>query len=91
MKFDIKNVGRKSPRDSSILELLKSPAIMASRFSTIFLSSDPSELRHRLKLLLQEDQAGNNSNIISNQEIIAIIDTLLEYKCITPTQHKKLF
>ena len=31
---------------------------------TIFLSSDPNELCNRLKLLLQEKQAGNISDII---------------------------
>ena len=35
-KFDIIKIGRKSPRDSSIVELLKSPAIMASGNSTLF-------------------------------------------------------
>ena len=56
---------------------------------TIFLSSDPDELCDRLKLLLQEKYAGNNSDII-NDEIIAIIDKLLEYKCITKKQHKQI-
>ena len=55
---------------------------MSSGISTKFLSSDPKELCYRLKLLLQEKQAGNNSNI-SNDEIVAIVDELLEYKCIS--------
>ena len=49
---------------------------------TILLSSDPDELCDGLKLLLQEKQAGNNSDRI-NQEIVAIVDKLLEYKCIS--------
>ena len=40
---------------------------------TIFLSFDSDELCDRLKLLLQEKQAGNNSDMI-NQEIVAIVD-----------------
>ena len=56
---------------------------------TIFLSSDPDELCARLKLLLHEIHAGNNSDII-NQEIVAIVDKLLEYKCITKKQHKQI-
>ena len=52
---------------------------------TIFLSSDPNEVCDRLKLLLQEKQAGNNSSTII-QEIIAIVANLLEYKCISKTQ-----
>ena len=44
---------------------------------------------NRLILLLQEKQAGNNSNKI-NEEIVAIVDKFLEYKYITPTQHKKI-
>ena len=35
MKLDIEIIDRKSPRDISIVELLKSPAIMASGISTI--------------------------------------------------------
>ena len=35
-----------------------------------------------IKLLLQEKHAGNNSDII-NEEIIALVDKLLEYKCIS--------
>ena len=56
---------------------------------TIFLSSDPNELCDRLKLLLQEKQAGNNSDII-NEEIVVIIDRILEYKCMTKKQHKQI-
>ena len=56
---------------------------------TIFLSSDPDELCERLKSLLQEKHAGNNSDII-NQEIVAIVDKLLEHKCITKKQHKQI-
>ena len=56
---------------------------------TKFLSSDPDELCDRLKLLLQEKQAGNNSDIINN-EIVAIEYKLLEYKCISKKQHKQI-
>ena len=90
MNFNIKEKGNKSERDKSIIRLLKSPAIMASGVSkTIFLSSDANELCDRLKLLLQEKHAGNNSDIINN-EIVAIVDKLLEYKCISKKQHKQI-
>ena len=56
---------------------------------TIFLSTDPDELCDRLKLLLQEKQAGNNSDI-NNNEIVAIVDKFLEYKCISRKQHKQI-
>ena len=90
MTFNIKQKGRKSDRDKSMIKLLISPAIMASGVSnTIFLSSDPDEIRDRLRLLLQEKHAGNNSDIF-NDEIVAIADNLLEYKCITKKQHKQI-
>ena len=54
-----------------------------------FLSSDPDELCNRLKLLLQEKHAGNNSDII-NDEIVAIVVKLLEYKCLSKKQHKQI-
>ena len=90
MNYDIKSTGRPSTRHNSMVRLLDQPAIMASGISkTIILSSDPNELCDRLKLLLQEKHAGNNSNII-NDEIIAIVDKLLEYKCISKKQHKQI-
>ena len=67
---------------------MKSPGLIVSASGvskTIFLSSDPGELCYRLKLLLQEKYAGNNSNKL-NDEIVAIVDKLLEYKCITKTK-----
>ena len=92
MHFDPKAVGNKSTRDRTLIKLLKSPGLTVSASGvskTIFLSSDPDELCERLKLLLQEKHAGNNSDII-NDEIVVIIDKLLEYKCVTKKQHKQL-
>ena len=90
MNYDTKSTGRPSVRHNSMVRLLDQPAIMASGFSkTIILSSDPNKLCDRLKLLLQEKHAGNNSDII-NDEIVAIVDKLLEYKCLSKKQHKKL-
>ena len=91
MNFDLKAQGNKSTRHRTLIKLLKSPALVVSASGvskTIILSSDPDELCIRLKLLLQEKQAGNNSNLI-NDEIVAIVDKLLEYKCISEKQHKQ--
>ena len=89
MKYRLKNKARPSIRHSSMIRLLNQSPIEASGFSkTIILSSDPNELCDRLKLLLQEKHAGNNSDII-NDEIVAIVDKLLEYKCISKKQHKQ--
>ena len=88
MNFDLKASGNKSTRDRTLIKLLKSPGLMVSASGlskTIFLPSDPNELCDRLKLLLQEKQAGNNSDII-NEEIVAIVDKLLEYECICKKQ-----
>ena len=90
MHFDERRVGNNSTRDNTLIKLLNSPAIIASGVSkTIFLSSDPNELCDRLRILLQEKHAGNSSDII-NEEIFAIIDNLLEYKCISKKQHKQI-
>ena len=63
---------------------------MASGISrTLVLSSDADELCDRLKLLLQEKHAGNNSDIFYD-EIVAIVDKLLEYKCVCKKQHKRI-
>ena len=90
MKYDTKSTGRPSTRHTSIIKMFESPAIMASGISkTIIVSSDPNEHCHRLKLLLQEKHAGNNSDI-NNDEIVSIVDKLLEYKCISKKQHKQI-
>ena len=90
MNYDTKSTGRPSTRHTSIIKILESPAIMASGISrTIILSSNPNELCDRLKLLLQEKHSGNNSDII-NDEIVAIVDKLLEYKCLSKEEHKQI-
>ena len=90
MNYDTKSTGRPSTRHTSIIKILESPAIMASGISkTIILSSDPNELCDRLRLLLQEKQAGINSNLI-DEEIVVIVDKLLEYNSISKKQHKQI-
>ena len=44
MKFDLKNKDRKVPRDRSLVELLQSPAKMASGFSAILLAENLDDL-----------------------------------------------
>ena len=92
LNFDVRGQGRKSTRDRTLINLLKSPGLTVSASGvskTIILSTDPVELCDRLKLLLQEEKAGNNSDII-NEEIVAIVDKLLEYKCKSKNQHKQI-
>ena len=62
---------------------------MASGVTTVFLSENHDELCNRLKLLLQEEHARNISDMI-NEEIVAIVDKLLEYKCISKKQQKPI-
>ena len=73
MNFDLKSQGNESTGDRTLIKLLKSPAIMASGVSTIFLSADPNELCHRLKSSLQEKHAGIKSDLI-NKKIVVIVD-----------------
>ena len=91
MKFDVSAPGKKSTRGMTVIKLLESPSLLISPsgISTIVLSSDPNELCDRLRLLLYEKQAGNISNLF-NQEIVAVVDKLLEHKCISKEQHKQL-
>ena len=62
---------------------------MASGISTIFLPEISNELSDRLKLSLQEKQAVNNSDFI-NEENVAVVEKLLDYKCISKKQQKFL-
>ena len=55
----------------------------------IFLPSDPDELVYQLKLLCFE-KVGGNDNSQLNEQIIAIVDKLLEYECITTNQHQNI-
>ena len=90
MKYKLKDKGRPSIRHNSMIRLLNQTPITASGFTkTIILSSNPDELCNRLRLILQEKHAGNNSDII-NKESVAIVDKLLEYKCISKKQHKQI-
>ena len=57
MNFDLKARGRKSTRDSTLINLLISPGLMVSASgvsTTITLSPDLDELCIRLQLLLQK-------------------------------------
>ena len=55
----------------------------------VFLPSDPDELVDQLKLLYFEKLGGNDSFLL-NEQIIAIVDKLLEYECITTNQHQNI-
>ena len=55
----------------------------------VFLPSDPDELVDQLKLLYFEKLGGNDSFLL-NEQIVAIVDKLLEYECITTNQHQKI-
>ena len=90
MNFDTKSIGRPSPRHSCIIKIFISPAILAAGISrTIVLSSAPIELCERLRLLLQEKHGGNNS-ILIDEKIVAIVDKLWDYKCISKKQQKQI-
>ena len=92
INFDLKAIGKKFTRGRTPINLLKSPGLMISASGVSeakFSLSDPNELCDRLKLLLQEEHPGNNSHII-NDEIVAIVDKLLEQKCISKKQRKQI-
>ena len=55
----------------------------------IFLPSDPDELVDQLELLYFE-KLGGNDNPKLNEQIIAIVDKLLEFECITTNQHQNM-
>ena len=65
----------------------KSPIFAKPALLYIFLPSDPYELVDQLKLLYFE-KVGRSDNPQLNEQIIAILDKLLEYECITTNQHQ---
>ena len=56
---------------------------------SVFLPPDPYELVDQLKLLYFEKVGGNDSFLL-NEQLIAIVDKLLEYECITTNQHQNI-
>ena len=88
--YDTKTTCRPSIIHSSFIKILESPAILASGISrTIILSYDPNELCDRLRILLQEKHAVNNSVIII-REIVAIVDKFSEYSCLSEKKHRQI-
>ena len=92
MQFNVRGKGRESTRDRTLINLLKSPGLIVSASDvskTIVLSSHPTEICDRLTLLLQEKPAGKNSDMITD-EIVAIVDNLLQYKCMSKKEHEQI-
>ena len=76
MKLDIKQKGRPSIRNRSLIKLLNLPAIMVSGISTLFLPSHLDDLSDRLNSILQEKQARINSEL-HNEKILAPVDKII--------------
>ena len=55
----------------------------------IFLPSDPDEFVDQIKLIVFE-KVGRIDNPMLNEQIIAIVDKLLEYECITTNQYQNI-
>ena len=91
MNYNINYGDKKSIRYYFIKDLYSDYQQLGSglRSCTIFFPSDPDELVGQLKLLYFE-KVGRNDSFLLNEEIIAIVDKLLEYECITPSQHQNI-
>ena len=89
--FDTHSQAAKSSGDNNLINnYRKKRALLASSLQeVIFLSENPNKLCDRLRLIFQKKQTGNDANK-NDSDIFAINDKVLEYKCITPAQHKKL-
>ena len=89
MLFDIRSRSKRLRVRDLKKNYFNKRGIFASGLQTIFLLGNPNELCDKLNLLVLEKRAGNNSNIIK-EEFVAKINKLLQYKCFTATQHKKV-
>ena len=73
INFDVKGLGRKSTGDRTLINLLKSQAIIASGVpNTMILPSDPDELCDRLSLLLQKKHAAKNLIILTKKFLLKV-------------------
>ena len=94
IRFDT-HTRSKSLRDRNVIKIYfnkRSPLSSGLEKSetTILFSEEPKESFDRFCLISQEKQAENVTNRL-DKEVYAKIDKLLEYKCITLTQHKFFF
>ena len=96
MKYNLNYGDKKSKRYYFIKDLINQytyrdqQSQLGSGFNQyVFLPSDPDELVDQLKLLYFEKVGGNDNPMLSEQ-IIAIADKLLQYKCITTNQHQNI-
>ena len=87
MNYDFNYGDKKSNRNNFIKRLLQ-PQV-GSGLNFVYLPSDPDELVDQLKLIVLE-KIGGNDNTMLNEQIVAITDKLLEYKCITTNQHQNI-
>ena len=90
MNFDIVNIGQKILVIDLLLNCLNHRLSWLLKSQIYFLLSDSNALCDRLRLLLQQKQAGNISKLF-NEKNVALKDKILECQCITPIQDKKLF
>ena len=89
MSFDIKARGNEFNRYRSLIRLVKSPGLLISASGVSkFLQSGPNDLDNRLILLITERHGGKNSDII-NEENVVLVDNSLEYNCTSTKQHKQ--
>ena len=88
MFLDIGAKGKISKDKIVIISYFNRKDILSSELRTTFLSENTKELSDGFKLMLQEEQAGNYSNV-KNEEKVAIKSRLLQYNGLTTTQHKK--
>ena len=91
IRFDIHARGG-SFRDRNVKENhLNKRTILVSGLkrsqTTFLLSQNPDELCDRLCLMIHEKQTWNNTKRF-DKEAVTLFDKLLEYECITTTQHK---
>ena len=86
MNYDLNHGGKKSNRYNFIKRLLQ-PQLGSGLNKFIFLPSDPDVLVDQLKLYVLGKVGGNDNPMLSKQ-IIAIVDKLLEYGCITTYQRQ---
>ena len=90
MHFDIHTKGKSSRDGNPLKSYYNKRALLASSLhEAIFLSENANDICDRLRLIILENQAVNHTNEFDN-EINAKVDKVLEYKSITPNQHKQI-
>ena len=81
MKFEAHATGNKSTKDNHVIKQYHGKRHLLSSRLVVFLPENPKEEGDRLRWIIQGNEGRNDSDEL-DEDIVALVDELLEYKSI---------